>query len=60
MPGPAWAQSPGLGWASVGSGLLILKPDPEPEVGPGLGLVRPEPGLLIQKCFNFINFTSSL
>ena len=45
VPGPAWAQSPGLGRASAGSGLQILKPDPEPTVGPGLGLVRLEPGL---------------
>jgi hypothetical protein len=45
VPGPAWAQSPGLGWASAGSGLPILKPDPEPTVGPGLGLVGLEPGL---------------
>ena len=31
--------------ASAGSGLQILKPNPEPTVGPGLGLVRLEPGL---------------
>jgi hypothetical protein len=36
---------PGLGWASVGSGLPILKPDSEPTVRPGLGLVGLEPGL---------------
>jgi len=29
----------GLGWASAGSGLQILKPDLEPAVGLGLGLV---------------------
>jgi hypothetical protein len=31
--------------ASAGSGLQILKPDPEPTVRPGLGLVGLEPGL---------------
>jgi hypothetical protein len=45
VPGLAWAQSPGLGRALGGSGLPILKPDPEPLVGPGLGLVGLEPGL---------------
>ena len=45
VPGPAWAQSLGLGWASAGSGLPKLKPDPGPAVGPGLGLVGLEPGL---------------
>ena len=45
VPGPAWAQSPGLGWASAGSGLQILKPDPEPTVRPGSGLVGLEPRL---------------
>jgi hypothetical protein len=39
----------GLGWASEGSGLLKLKPDPELRARPGLGLVRLEPGLTSQK-----------
>ena len=38
VPGPAWAQSPGLGWALAGSGLPKPKPDPELRAGPGLGL----------------------
>jgi hypothetical protein len=33
VPGPAWAQSPGLGWASAGSGLPILKPGLESQNG---------------------------
>jgi len=45
VPGLAWAQSLGSGWAWVGSGLLKLKPDPELRAGPGLGLVRLKPGL---------------
>jgi hypothetical protein len=42
VPGPAWAQSPGLG-------LLKLKPSPELRAGPGLGLVGLKPGLLSQR-----------
>ena len=38
VPGPAWAQSPGLGWALAGSGLPKPKPDPQLRAGPGLGL----------------------
>jgi len=38
-----------LGWASEGSGLPKLKPDPELRAGPGLGLVGLEPGLASQK-----------
>jgi hypothetical protein len=49
VPGPAWAQSPGLGWASVGSGLLKLKPGPELRAGPGLGLVGLKPGLMSRR-----------
>jgi hypothetical protein len=49
VPGPAWAQASGLGWALEGSGLLKLKPDPELRAGPGLGLVGLEPGLTSQK-----------
>jgi hypothetical protein len=45
VPGPAWAQSPGLGWASAGLGLPKSKPDPELRAGLGLGLVGLEPGL---------------
>jgi len=55
VPGLAWVQSLGLGWASVGSGLLVLKPDPEPEVGPGLGLVGPEPRLRVQNPLKWMN-----
>jgi hypothetical protein len=40
VPGPAWAQSPGLG-------LSNLKPGPELRPGLGLGLVGLEPGLQI-------------
>jgi hypothetical protein len=47
--GPAWAQSPGSGWASAGSGLQKPKPDPELRAGPGLGLVGLEPGLMSQR-----------
>jgi hypothetical protein len=49
VPGPAWAQSPGLGWASAGSGLQKSKPDPELRAGPGLGLVGLKPGLMSQR-----------
>jgi hypothetical protein len=49
VPGPAWAQSPGLGWALAGSGLQKPKPDPELRAGPGLGLVGLEPGLMSQR-----------
>jgi hypothetical protein len=45
VPGPAWAQSPGLGWALVGLGLPDPKPDPELRLGLGLGLVGLKPGL---------------
>ena len=45
----AWAQSLGLGWALVGSGLLKLKPSPELRAGPGLGLVGLKPRLLSQR-----------
>ena len=48
MPGRAWAQALGSGWASEGSGLRNPKPDPELRAGPGLGLVGLEPGLLSQ------------
>jgi len=56
VPGPAWAQTLGLGWAWVGSGLLKLKPDPDLRAGPGLGLVGLKPGLMSQtsnqlKCY---------
>ena len=46
-PGPAWAQSPGLGWASAGLGLSDLKPGPELRLGLGSGLIGLEPGLQI-------------
>jgi hypothetical protein len=49
VPGPAWAQSPGLGWALAGSGLPKPKPDPELRAGPGLGLVGLKPGLMSQR-----------
>ena len=49
VPGLAWAQSPGLGWASAGSGFSKPKPDPEPIVGPGLGLVGLKPRLESRK-----------
>src|SRR6267154_3826961 len=49
VPGPAWAQSPGLGWALAGSGLPKPKPDPELRAGPGLGLVGLKPGLISQR-----------
>jgi hypothetical protein len=45
VPGPAWAQTLGLGWALVGLGLPKVKPDPEPRLGPGSGLVGLKPGL---------------
>jgi len=49
VPGPAWAQSLGLGWALAGSGLQKPKPDPELRAGSGLGLVGLEPGLMSQR-----------
>jgi len=49
VSGPAWAQSPGLGWALAGSGLPKPKPDPELRAGPGLGLVGLKPGLISQR-----------
>ena len=49
VPGPAWAQSLGLGWALAGSGLQKPKPNPELRARPGLGLVGLEPGLTSQK-----------
>jgi hypothetical protein len=49
VPGPAWAQASGLGWASQGSGLPKREPGPELRAGPGLGLVGLEPGLDFQK-----------
>jgi hypothetical protein len=45
VPGLAWAQSPGLGWALVGLGLPDPKPDPELRLGLGLGLVGLKPRL---------------
>ena len=45
VPGPAWAQTLGLGWALVGLGLPKVKPDPELRLGPGSGLVGLKPGL---------------
>jgi len=54
VPGPAWAQSPGLGWASAGLGLPKPKPDPELRAGLGLGLVGLEPGFGVYKLINFI------
>ena len=49
VPGLAWAQSPGLGWALAGSGLPKPKPDPQLSAGPGLGLVGLKPGLMSQR-----------
>ena len=49
VPGPAWAQSLGLGWALAGSGLPKPKPDPELRARPGLGLVGLKPGLMSQR-----------
>jgi hypothetical protein len=48
VPGWAWAQALGSGWASEGLGLRNLKPDPELRAGLGLGLVRLKPGLSSQ------------
>ena len=45
VPGWAWAQASGLGWAFKGSGLRKVKPDPKLLAGLGLGLVGLEPGL---------------
>ena len=45
VPGWAWAQALGLGWAFKGSGLRKVKPDPKLTAGLGLGLVGLEPGL---------------
>jgi hypothetical protein len=45
VPGLAWAQSLGLGWALVDLGLPDPKPDPELRLWLGLGLVGLEPGL---------------
>jgi hypothetical protein len=49
VPGPAWAQASGLGWASQGSGLPKREPGPELRAGLGLGLVGLEPGLDFRK-----------
>ena len=49
VPGPAWAQSLGLGWALAGSGLQKRTPDPELRAGPGLGLVGLKPRLMSQR-----------
>ena len=48
VPGRAWAQALGSGWASEGLGLRNLKPNPELRAGPGLGLVGLKPGLSSQ------------
>ena len=48
VPGRAWAQALGSGWASEGLGLRNLRPDPELRAGPGLGLVGLKPGLSSQ------------
>ena len=45
VPGRAWAQTLGSGWASEGLGLRNLKPDPELRAGLGSGLVGLKPGL---------------
>src|SRR5258705_10445062 len=65
LPGLAWAQSPGLGWALAGSGLQKPKPDPELRAGPGLGLVGLKPGLMSQrsnwqKYYTTIQFRASM
>jgi hypothetical protein len=49
VPGRAWAQALGSGWASEGLGSRNPKPDPELRAGPGLGLVGLKPGLASQK-----------
>ena len=59
VPGPAWAQSPGLGWALAGSGLQKPKPDPELRAGPGLGLVGLKPGLMSQRSNSQKYFTKN-
>jgi hypothetical protein len=48
VPGRAWAQALGSGWALEGLGLRNLKPDPELRAGLGLGLVGLKPGLSSQ------------
>jgi hypothetical protein len=59
VPGPAWAQSPGLGWALAGSGLQKPKPDPELRAGPGLGLVGLKPGLMSQRSNSQKHYTKN-
>ena len=49
VPGLAWAQSLGLGWALAGSGSQKPKPNPKLRAGPGLGLVGLKPGLMSQR-----------
>ena len=49
VPGPAWAQGPGSGWALAGSGFQKHKHNPELRAGPGLGLVGLKPGLMSQR-----------
>ena len=46
VPGPAWAQSLGLGWVPVGLGFTKLKSSPELRAQLGLGLVRLKPRLM--------------
>ena len=46
VPGPAWAQTPALGWALAGLGFSKLKPGPELRTWLGLGLVGLKPGLV--------------
>jgi hypothetical protein len=48
VPGRAWAQALGSGWASEGLGLRNLKPHPELRAGLGLGLVGLKPRLSSQ------------
>jgi len=48
VPGWAWAQALGSGWASEGLGLRNPRPDPELRAGLGLGLVGLKPRLSSQ------------
>jgi hypothetical protein len=57
VPGIAWAQASGLGWASHGSGLPKHEPGPELRARPGLGLVGLEPGLDFQKPAKWLGTT---
>ena len=59
VPGLAWAQSLGLGWALAGSGSQKPKPNPKLRAGPGLGLVGLKPGLMSQRSNSQKYFTKN-